>query len=145
MEVVPRNSVMVTYFEDARILNNGKMDVTTAFARQLARSNRGREDIDFERIDGLDTVVAAFHLNPGLDSSMMLIVCIDELIRLRNHVAVRWDGRCSVLSVQFSTKKQPIHPQSDSFLALFRPDRERERVCACPPANHPSHTPLLPM
>ena len=82
----PDNSVMMYYFEDATILDDGKMDVITAFARQLVQSNEGRKDIDFERIDGLDTVVAAFRLNLGLSKSEMLIVCIDGIICLQTHV-----------------------------------------------------------
>ena len=80
----PRNSIMMTYNEGAHLFDDAKMDITTAFARQLVQSNcKNTKDVDFERIVDLDTVLAAFRLLLKLDDNTMLIVCVDELVCLR--------------------------------------------------------------
>eukprot|EP00754_Rhynchopus_humris_P045633 Rhum_TRINITY_DN5114_c0_g1::Rhum_TRINITY_DN5114_c0_g1_i1::g.16564::m.16564 len=85
----PRNSVVMTYNEDVVILDDGKLDVKTAFARQLMRSNcADAAAIDFELIVSLDSVVEAFRLKLGLAESEVLVVCIDEPARLWTHLDV---------------------------------------------------------
>ena len=84
------NSIMMTYFEDADILDDGKMDVTTAFARQLVQANCiTRDEVDFEKIVDFDTVVQAFRLLLNLKPDQTLIVCVDELMRLRTKLERR--------------------------------------------------------
>ena len=84
------NSIMMTYFEDADILDDGKMDVTTAFARQLVQANCiTRDEVDFEKIVDFDTVVHAFRLLLNLKPDQTLIVCVDELMRLRTKLELR--------------------------------------------------------
>ena len=85
----PRNSIMVTYGEGATILDDGKMAAHIALARQLVQANRPRgrsEQIDDAKIESLDTVVRAFRIALGLDTSETLIVCVDGLVHLRAHV-----------------------------------------------------------
>ena len=84
------NSIMMTYFEDADILDDGKMDVKTAFARQLVQANCiQRDEVDFEKIVDFDTVVHAFRLLLNLKPDQTLIVCVDELMRLRTKLERR--------------------------------------------------------
>eukprot|EP00754_Rhynchopus_humris_P027460 Rhum_TRINITY_DN15089_c1_g1::Rhum_TRINITY_DN15089_c1_g1_i1::g.136587::m.136587 len=84
----PRNSIMVSYGEDVPVLDDGKVSAHVAFARQLVQANRrrGREVVDYARIESLATVVRAFRIALGLDASEALIVCVDGLIHLRAHV-----------------------------------------------------------
>ena len=84
------NSIMMTYFEDADILDDGKMDVKTAFARQLVQANCiQRDEVDFEKIVDFDTVVQAFRLLLNLKPDQTLIVCVDGLMRLRTELELR--------------------------------------------------------
>ena len=98
------NSIMMTYNEDADILDDGKMDVKTAFARQLVQANCiTRGEVDFEKIVDFDTVVHAFRLLLNLKPDQTLIVCVDELMRLRSaleHLGMNSDAahkRCRLL------------------------------------------------
>ena len=84
------NSIMMTYNEDADILDDGKMDVKTAFARQLVQANCiQRDEVDFEKIVDFDTVVHAFRLLLNLKPDQALIVCVDELMKLRTKLDKR--------------------------------------------------------
>ena len=98
------NSIMMTYDEDADILDDGKMDVKTAFARQLVQANCiTRDEVDFEKIVDFDTVVHAFRLLLNLKPDQTLIVCVDELMKLRSaleHLGMNSDAahkRCRLL------------------------------------------------
>ena len=85
-EWYPDRSIMMTYNEDAQIIDDGKMDPLVAFARQLVQTNSfRRRDVDFNRIVDFDVVITAFRQKLGLSDETPLIVCIDELIKLREH------------------------------------------------------------
>ena len=79
------NTVLMTYGDGARILDDGKIDPKTAFAQQLVWSNSS-DIVDLERIVDLDAVVSAFRISLRLAKSDMLVVCIDGLPRLRIHL-----------------------------------------------------------
>ena len=84
-EWYPDRSIMMTFYEDAQIIDDGKMDPLVAFARQLVQSNSRYQEVDFNRIVDFHGVITAFRQKLGLSDEIPLIVCIDELIKLREH------------------------------------------------------------
>ena len=84
-EWYPDRSIMMTFYEDAQIIDDGKMDPLVAFARQLVQLNSFRRDVDFNRIVDFHGVITAFRQKLGLSDETPLIVCVDELIKLREH------------------------------------------------------------
>ena len=84
-EWYPDRSIMMTFYEDAQIIDDGKMDPLVAFARQLVQSNSRYQEVDFNRIVDFHGVITAFRQKLGLSDETPLIVCVDELIKLREH------------------------------------------------------------
>eukprot|EP00754_Rhynchopus_humris_P046628 Rhum_TRINITY_DN6181_c0_g1::Rhum_TRINITY_DN6181_c0_g1_i1::g.19303::m.19303 len=79
------NTVLMTYDDGSRILDDGKTDPKTAFAQQLVWSNM-QAPADLAKIVDIDTVVEAFRISLRLAKSDVLVVCIDGLPRLRSHL-----------------------------------------------------------
>ena len=80
----PERAIMMTFYEDTQIIDDGKMGRLVALGRQLVLSNT-RRDVDLNRIVDLHGVITAFRQKLELSDEIPLIVCVDELIKLREH------------------------------------------------------------
>ena len=80
-------SLMLTYYESTTIMDHGAGDVLVAFARQLVQYNCvDQQAVELDRILDWGVVVNAFRKHLQLDDDTQLIVCIDELRALREHL-----------------------------------------------------------